>query len=544
MENRNELRKKDRNMYLEENVPAVKLREEKEIFNIDYNFNLDESKIKYEFNLIELPFFSKDKKVKDAVIKNYVFSEKYNSYMRVIPSSDPFAISNKILQEFDEQVFYAILELYNIQQSDTIITDYFTLAKIAKISYKNQLNRLKDSLQRLQKVEVELNNIFYSTELKNILNDKVSLHILDQLRIIEFRELIDMPNDKQSLYRKYFRNSKIKEIIEMRINDYILRNMKNKGFLYFDTVKLLQMNNATARKLYILLVKWQGWEKKQKIKRSCKFLASRIPLSWHSTNVPGTIRTLNKACSNLKDNELIKGFKINKTKPLYNSYIEFEFFDKGLDREVNLSEINKILVQETGQENLQIEKVEDMEIVEAEIIDISADDGKLDELRDLCSEYGQMAYEVAKGEVNKYNYDIDYLLFCFRYTFEKQPKNPVSYFRTIVDKLHAEFKNFQLLKEKKEKIIEDKQNEEESRKQKEEEEYQKLEKAIIDYWNKLSMDDKSQLLKISNDFRRESGLKAREINLETLSGVEITKLPLDNDILWMKIKFRLEGKED
>ena len=95
------------------NIQLLKITTESIDYDLDSDKELETNAelIKYEFNMIELPFFSKDKNVRDGVAKQYTFSNKKNQYLKVIPSGDPSLISNKIPQEFDEKIFYGILKL-------------------------------------------------------------------------------------------------------------------------------------------------------------------------------------------------------------------------------------------------------------------------------------------------------------------------------------------------------------------------------------------------------------------------------------------------
>jgi hypothetical protein len=333
-----------------------------EIEEINYNLDSDpeleanSELIKYEFNMIELPFFTKDKNVGDGKAKKYIFSEKDKSYMKITPSGDTDLISNKIPQEFDEKIFYGILKLSREQESKTVITDYFTLAKVSGVHY-NDMKRIKDSIQRLRNCKIEMNNLFYNATIKGKMDGNQDFNILQDKEEYTFKEMQKLPEEKKEHYRKYFRNSKISEILVMTLADKVYKNIEHKGFLYFNQKELLEINNATARKLFLLITKWQGWEKKLSIKRSCRFLASRIPLSWEKTNIPGTINVIESAVNQLKSKNLINNFILSRTKPLSNSYIEFYFNDASGGR---LYDYNyKAAGVTTGHEGLVINAVTD-----------------------------------------------------------------------------------------------------------------------------------------------------------------------------------------
>jgi len=311
--------------------------------------------IKYEFNMIELPFFTKDKKVDEGRARKYIFSEKNQSYMMVSPSGKPGLISHKIPQEFDEKIFYGILKLSREQGGPEVITDYFTLAKVSGVHY-NDLTRIKDSLERLSNCNVELQNLVYSAEHKMKMRGKEPFPILQHALTYTFEKVLKIPEDKREKYQKCFRNSKINEILVIEFGSFMYRNLEKKGFLYFDQKKLLEIKNATARKIYLMITKWKGWENKNYIRRSCRFLASRIPLSWESRNIANTLKSINKSCEILKEKELIGDYDFVKTKPVGNSYVTFIF---NSDNNMVNSYNKKASRTTTGQEKISIHEVQD-----------------------------------------------------------------------------------------------------------------------------------------------------------------------------------------
>jgi len=323
------------------------------------NYELDDdveanNLIKYEFNMIELPFFTRNKKVENGRAKRYTFSERNKSYMRVVPSGDPQLISNKIPQEFDEKIFYGILKLSREQNSKEVITDYFTLAKSANVHY-NHLERIRDSLERLNSTSIEIRNLFYNADNKQGMTTKEDFRILQHLTTITFEDIKELEPDKQEYYKKYFRNSKISEVLIIGISDYMYRNIEQKGFLYFNQESLLDVENAAARKLYILITKWHGWEKKNIMRRSCRFLASRIPFSWEKTAIPGTVKSLEKACQVLKEKNLLLDYLVIRRKPLTKSLIVFSFSDE----HNKVMSYNRDVSVETGHERIMITNMVD-----------------------------------------------------------------------------------------------------------------------------------------------------------------------------------------
>ncbi|MBF0227026.1 MAG: hypothetical protein HQK76_16400 [Desulfobacterales bacterium] len=373
--------KKQEDDYRHEQIQMIPVTIQEHKYDVDDEIKNDNSIIGYEFNLIELPIFSKNDRLQNGKAQKYIFSEKDNSYVYIVPSADPNHISNKVLQEFDEKVFLILMKLSREQNNQTVITDYFTLAEMLgiKYNYKNKKGkniisvgnkeylRLQDSIQRMFHCRIEINGVFYNAQVRQGgLNS--NLAILDNVTILTFDKFLKLSPQQQEQYKPYFRNSKIKEILILKINDKLFFNIENKGYLNFDCNKLLEIENSVDRKLYLLLMKWQGYEKKTKIIRTCKYLASRIPLSWEKNTIPKTIINLENRCYSITGKKLIKDFELTKTKPLQKSYIEFEFFtnndhDKLKDKAIYQS--NQKLITKTGHENIAIEK-----FIETDVIDI------------------------------------------------------------------------------------------------------------------------------------------------------------------------------
>ena len=349
------LEKKEDFYVTETKIPVTIQEEEK------YNLNekdvevLPEGSIKYELNLIEFPIFSKDKKIAPHTSKKYTFSEKTNEYLEVVPSADQSDITKKILQEFDEQIFYGLLRIYEETGDRVVISNYSELLKISGIKYNSRIvHRVKDSLQRMFGCSIKFNKcFFYKTEdgLNQKLNDLKRITLLSSLRNLSLED------DDSKYYKKYFeKHGNIKEIFVATLNEDIIKNMDNKLHKYFKIEDLTEIKNATARKIYIMLTKWRYWQKDNPMRRTSRFLASRIPLSWKKSNIPQTIRGLEKACQNLKELGKIQDFKINKEGKLENSTIDFYFENK---KDV-LEKLNsKIGTEETGHEYSEIERVEE-----------------------------------------------------------------------------------------------------------------------------------------------------------------------------------------
>ncbi len=186
-------------------MPTVKV--EEICYNLDNN--LKGSVFPYEFNAIEFPFFSLDNKIQANTSKKYIFNSEKNSYLEISPPIH--SGGNKILQEFDEKLFYAIMLLAKMQNSKTVCVDYFILAKYAGVSYTRYLSRIKEGIERLKGCNIKINNAFYMSNIKSIINEEVELNILQSKKILTFKDFLDFPEEEQLKYKKYFRNKKKKE---------------------------------------------------------------------------------------------------------------------------------------------------------------------------------------------------------------------------------------------------------------------------------------------------------------------------------------------
>lgn len=335
--------------------------QEEELYNLDEKdfAVLPVGSIKYELNLIEFPIFSKDKKIKENTSRKYIFSEKNDEYLEIIPSNIQSNLSKKILQEFDELIFYGLMRIYEETGSREIISNYPYLLKISGVNYANEnLRRAKDSLQRMKGCSIIFNSCFFSKNQSGSIRETKTINLLSSLRILTLDDKL------AKIYQKYFdKHKNLKEIFIATLNEDIVANIENKLHKYFRIEDLTEIKNSTARKIYVMLTKWRYWQKDVSIRRTIKFLASRIPLSWKKTNLSKTIKSIENACVELKRLGKLKDYKINIGTKLEESTIDFYF-----DTKKNILDIlnSKFGIEETGHENLEIVNVE---IVEQKLLE-------------------------------------------------------------------------------------------------------------------------------------------------------------------------------
>ena len=273
--------------------------------------------VNYDYNMIMLPIFAVDRRVPERMGKTYVFSEE--QYLRVVPSSDPQLISNKILQEFDERIFSAILRIAEYQKNKEVITDYFTLAKIAGVDYHRFLERMRDSIQRLFSCHVSFQGLFGSISLLS------STLIFTTSNKNDF-SYYDFPIDDGILKERvmqYVKDKKrLKHLLVLQLNDFFYSNVQRGEFISVKKDFIFSLT-AVERKLFLMLLQQRTNPAFTK-SFSCIFLASRIPLSCKtSSHIAHSVDTIQNAAETLKKRGLISGYTLTRRKPLKHSSIDF-----------------------------------------------------------------------------------------------------------------------------------------------------------------------------------------------------------------------------
>lgn len=285
--------------------------------------------VNYDYNMIGLPIFTVDRQVSDFTGRRYVFSEKEEKYIRIIPDTSPDRISNKILQEIDEKIFSVLLRLAEQQKNQFVITDYYSLANIAGLKYTAYLRRIKDSIERLRGCSLVCNNVLYDAKFSGGINlaKDYYFNLIASTEILEFsdRKKIDSSSCNDEYYKRiydYMEHKKnLKTVLILQINDLFFSNIRHGYFMTLNKSLIFSLN-AVARKLFLLIKQQQILENKKSF--ACSFIASRMPLSWHgSSYIKASIDSIERAAETLKTRGLIGDYTLTRTKPLKNSYIDF-----------------------------------------------------------------------------------------------------------------------------------------------------------------------------------------------------------------------------
>ncbi|MGL6120212.1 MAG: hypothetical protein ACRC0V_06850, partial [Fusobacteriaceae bacterium] len=409
-------------------IQQVKWSQSSENYDMETLYDIDnnEELIRVEMNTIEYPLFTKNKRINKNNIITYEFNNTNNQYLKVTPLAE-----YRIPGDFEEKIFFALMKLYKANGHDqTIYTDITTLISEMRVAYSGKtVKMVKAGLKILSGTTYEFNNLFYSNEARKIVSDNIQTNMFS-IRTIQFSEAQKIENPEMI---KCFRNSKIKEVIQVKFTGHFYDNIIRKGYLYFDRQDLLQIENAVARTLYMMITKWRN--KELYVRRYSKFLASRVPLSWKKKNISGTLKLLNEAFQLLNENKVISRFRFNNEKGSELSYFEIWF-----DETHNKPFIKKSLEFNPLEEEFEItnqikELMSDLPIIESEVTK---------ETRELLALLPEKAKTLTtmEGKVEKAikKYGYDYTRGAVLYTNTNAKSSFGKYFDgTIAQNWHEEF---------------------------------------------------------------------------------------------------------
>ncbi len=328
-----------------------------------YDLTKDDRSIQYEMNMIELPFFCRDDRLRENVTKVYYFSPDKQSYIKVVPSVSEDT-GYKIPQDFDERIFYAIMVLHKRQGKKIVATiwELLSLAGVDSVSTK-EYARAKEALNRLQGTRYLMQGVLYNKEQGTVEQKERKLNLIQQL---VFYTTANAPEELQD----YF-NARRKEVVWIVLSDFLHEHIEAKGFLWYDSQKLLEVSSATTRKLYLLLEKWRGAEHLMTVSRPSRFFASRIPLSWVKKNIAYTVAALEKSAGELQNRGMIGGWHLDKKEGLEKSELHFFFQEQTNSARLDvMRKLNAALAVKTGMEEREMYGIEDRQTT---VFDMSAE---------------------------------------------------------------------------------------------------------------------------------------------------------------------------
>ncbi|MGL5050085.1 MAG: hypothetical protein ACRC6E_05555, partial [Fusobacteriaceae bacterium] len=429
----------------------IKWEERSEKYEMEslYNIENNDELIRLEMNTIEYPLFSKNRKIKKNTIVKYEFNNKKHQFLKIEP-----VVHNKIPGELEEKIFFALMKIYKKNgHNETIYTDFTTLIQEMRINSSGRnKNLVRVGLKNLGGTTYEFNNLFYSNENKGILNTNLRTTMFSIL-IITLEEAKEITNLE---ILKHFRNSKIKEIIQIKFSQHFFENIIRKGYLYFDRQDLLQIENPVSRTLFMMLTKWRN--KELYIKRHSRFLASRIPLSWKKTNISKTLQTIEQAFEDLKEKKVIKKFRFNSSDGRDHSYYEI-WFDELHNKKYNSETIPLVLHGEIENYEITSEISEKLENEEEYMFIVESNITK--QTRELLALLPEKAKTLTtmEGKVEKaikkhgYHYTKEAVL----YTKANAKSSFGKYFDgTIAKNWHEEFMNTKKEQQDKEELAKEK----------------------------------------------------------------------------------------
>lgn len=412
------LDKDEFDIFEEENVVEkdIKRIEDEEYYDVDTLEEMEkkEGMVRYEMNVVELPFFSKDKKVKVNEIKTYHFSKRRNTYMRVIPGLD-----RKIPLEFAEKVFLVLLQLQKENgYQKTVFTDINYLIDKLNIQVNGKNRRLIwEAILDLSRTTYVFNNVYYLKENEDkkgiIVKDLLETRILEEVRKIKVE-------DMKAEDRDYIRNSYLKEIIKITFSTYIQTNIVNKGYLLFNSKQLLGIKSSVTRSIYQMTEKWRN--NKEEMTVFSKRLASRIPLSWKKENISSTVSRLKKSFKELEDMELIKSAKF-----FHNGHNEESYFMVVFNNS-RLSQAYYV----TGQESMIIEDIESFDNLPNNVLEplsFIVDKESIEEIENIFPQKVR-ALKTLKRTIKSAleKYDLEYVKYNAEYTVLNAKKSHLKYF--------------------------------------------------------------------------------------------------------------------
>lgn len=489
MKKKQELGRSDYGIKTEE----IHWEETSESYDIERLYEIDSNNelIRLEMNTIEYPLFSKNRKLKKNTVVTYEFNNQKHQYLRIEP-----IVHKKIPGELEEKIFFALMKLYKKNgHNQTIYTDFPTLIHEMRVDKSGKIkNMVREGLKVLGGSTYEFNNLFYSNENRGILNTnlRTSMFSILVITLTEAKEI----NNPDLL--KHFRNSKVREIIQIRFSQHFFDNIIKKGYLYFDRQDLLQIENPVSRTLFMMLTKWRN--KELYIKRFSKFLASRIPLSWKKTNISRTLQTMEQAFEDLKAKKVIKSYRFNCEKGRDNSYFEI-WFDEIHNKKYN-GEIDQIRLPgelesfEITNEIKESLDNDDIFIVESEITK------QVKELLSLMPEKAR-ALKTLEGKIEKAlkKKGYDYTKGAVLYTAKNAKASFGKYLTETLEKnWHEEFQQSLIQEEKEQEAREKKAEKIKKKQQKEKSEgdkKQEIRDRVKELFNNLSAEKKSELEKLA-----------------------------------------------
>jgi hypothetical protein len=399
----------------ENSIKVVKTKKQ-EYVNIDETLEELEKNsdiIRMELNTIEYPLFSKDPKRVKNQIKVYNFKADGSSYLEV---EAPYGYA--IPGEFEERVFIALTKIMkkNRYPKKFICTINEVLESL-NVNNWSYMPKIKNALRLLSKTNYTFKNILYSSEIKGIFETEKTERILKVT-------IVTRDNNKANEYEK-FEDKRIKEIYVIEFEDIFYDNIVSKGYLAFDSEKLLAIENSVARSIYTMIEKWRGYN--LFLKKQAFFIARRVPLKWEKKNIKRTIDIIEKALKDLKNMDLLEDYTIIKKTKWELAEIEIKFDDRHNDVK------QKTFYEERQEFNVDMIVTSTQDKVKNEV---ETKDGTAKEILELFPErLHKVLEDLISESINTYGFE--YTKFNALYTISKNPKQYKAYFNKALKENYA-----------------------------------------------------------------------------------------------------------
>lgn len=399
----------------ESSIKVVKTKKQ-EYVNIDETLEELEKNsdiIRMELNTIEYPLFSKDPKRVKNQIKVYNFKADGSSYLEV---EAPYGYA--IPGEFEERVFIALTKIMkkNRYPKKFICTINEVLESL-NVNNWSYMPKIKNALRLLSKTNYTFKNILYSSEIKGIFETEKTERIMKVT-------IVTRDNNKANEYEK-FEDKRIKEIYVIEFEDIFYDNIVSKGYLAFDSEKLLAIENSVARSIYTMIEKWRGYN--LFLKKQAFFIARRVPLKWEKKNIKRTIDIIEKALKDLKNMDLLEDYIIIKKTKWELAEIEIKFDDRHNDVK------QKTFYEERQEFNVDMIVTSTQDKVKNEV---ETKDGTAKNILELFPErLHKVLEDLISESINTHGFE--YTKFNALYTISKNPKQYKAYFNKALKENYA-----------------------------------------------------------------------------------------------------------
>lgn len=258
----------------------------------------------YEFFYLELPLFNRDKK---RIKRNQDISFGGNKSVNIS------GIEDEDLYEFDEKIFYGILTLANIQESEMVITDFPEIIRISGINYNgNTMAKLKETMKKISKCTIKTNNMKMYGEISGS----------NEIKLVDEYEVIDCLNkENKEKYHSNIRNNKIHTLLKIKIPYKLYQETRK-----LDITTLFMIEGITKKRLYILMKIWEVLKKNDNEVREIKILKlfCLLPLKIDSKNLSAMYDYLEYKFQIIKEMRIIYEYKINGNKNILEDNITYK----------------------------------------------------------------------------------------------------------------------------------------------------------------------------------------------------------------------------